>query len=349
MKYFLNIFFISLLFFIFNLENIFSENLEVFSISTAEKNIENWILPFWDVSISHPAKDAILELYRRNIITWYKDQTFRPDNKISRAEFVKIVLWATNCTDCTRPTEEIKTKFTEIPFNDIRLWDWFYYCISIWKDQKIITWYLSDWLFRPHKNISRWEAVAILLRKVWVEIYKYNWEFHDVKEEYWFKDYVKTAVEIWLISQKDWYVNPLEEITRWEFAMITTNLLSIYDCRQVDSDGDWVRDFLQKTNWIWEWKWGDNLSNKEIDFLNKKNDFLNWIDDWLILWDNKKKDKTLNKKDNSEGDNNDSIWFFNNLFKEIKCIFIEDIWEFEYQWVIKNSEWKIFSVSEKKF
>ena len=348
----INFFLIILLFFIFNSENIFSENLDVKNISEAEKSVEQWILPFWDVSISHPAKDAILELYRRNIITWYEDQTFRPDEKISRAEFVKIVLWATNCTDCTRPTEEIENKFTKKPFDDIQLWDWFYYCISIWKEQKIITWYLSDWLFRPHKNIARWEAVAILLRKVWVEISEYNWEFHDVKDEYWFKDYVKTAVEIWLISEKYGYVNPLEQITRWEFAMITSNLLSISDCRENDFDKNWIRDFLEKEDWIWEWKWGDNLSKIEENFVN-------WIDNWLGFWGNDEKDiedkndekiedKKRKQKENYD-ENSLPEWFFNNFFQKIKCIFIEDIWDFEYQWIIKNSEWKIFSITEKKF
>jgi len=296
---FLNLFFL-------NLENIFSDDigkkLELKNIWELEDSIGNWILPFWDLDLTHPAKDAILELYRRNIITWYNDQTFRPDNKISRAEFVKIVLWATNCTDCTRPTEEIKTQFTEKPFWDIQLWDWFHYCVSIWKDQKIITWYLSDWLFRPHKNISRWEAVAILLRKTWVEVSEYNWEFYDVKEEYWFKDYIKTAVEIWLISQKNWYVGPLEEITRWEFALITSNLLSIHDCREGDSDKNWVRDFLEKDDWIWEWKWGDVFSDNELSFLS-------WLDN-LFLPENLKNNlpdntSNLNNRDWSEDENLD--------------------------------------------
>ena len=73
-KFFRNLFFVFLLFFIFS-ENSFSEWKVVQNISEAEKNIEKWILPFWDVSKDNPAKDAILELYRRNIITWYKDQT----------------------------------------------------------------------------------------------------------------------------------------------------------------------------------------------------------------------------------------------------------------------------------
>lgn len=339
-NFFLRIFLISFLFFS---QNIFAENEVVNSISEAEKKIEEWILPFWDVSSDNPARDAILELYRRNIITWYEDQTFRPGTKISRAEFVKIVLWATACEDCTRPTEEIKQEFTEIPFPDVMTWDWYFYCVSIWKRDKIITWYLSDWYFRPHRNIARWEAVAILLRKVWAEISEYNWEFHDVKEEYWFKDYIKTAVEIWLISEKDGYVNPLEEITRWEFAMITSNLLSIYDCKETDLDSDWIRDFLQKENWIWEWKWWDDLSNLEQNFID-------WVKD---IFDNKW-DENIENNDNENLNNKDEKIsslkkFFENSLEKIKCIFIEDLWEFEYQWIIKNSDWKVFSVTEEKF
>ncbi|MCD5382695.1 S-layer homology domain-containing protein, partial [Candidatus Gracilibacteria bacterium] len=271
-KFFRNLFFVFLLFFIFS-ENSFSEGKVVQNISEAEKNIEKGILPFGDVSKDNPAKDAILELYRRNIITGYKDQTFRPDAKISRAEFVKIVLGATNCTDCTRPTEEIKQKFINKSFRDVEVWDWFHYCVSIGKDQKIITGYLSDGLFRPHKNISRGEAVAILLRKVGVKVEKYNGEFHDVKDYHWFKDYVKTAVDIGLITEKDGYVNPLEYITRGEFAMITSNLLSIYDCRDKDLDKNGIRDFLEMEDGIGPGKWGDVFSGKEDDFLQNFADF----------------------------------------------------------------------------
>ena len=257
-------------------ENIFSENVKVNSVANAKNIVDKWIIPFWDIDKNSNEWKAILELYRRNIVTWYKDQTFRPNAKISRAEFVKIVLWATACTDCTRPTDEIKQEFNDKkPFPDVQMWDWYFYCVSIWKRDKIITWYLSDNLFRPHKNISGAEAVAVLLRKTWIKESEYNWEFHDVKDYHWFKWYVKKAVEIWLISEKDWYVNPLEYVTRWEFALITTNLLSIYDCRDFDEDKNWIRDFLEKENWIWEWKCSYNSKKSRLyfwfDIFNKIN------------------------------------------------------------------------------
>ena len=266
-----------------------------------EDFLDKWILPFWDVSVNDPARNAILELYRRNIVNGYHDKTFRPTRKISRAEFVKIVLWATQCEDCTRPSSEEKDEFQIKPFPDVSIYDWFFYCISKAKKLKMVTWYLSDWLFRPHKNISRWEAVAILLRQASIEINSFSWAINDVVEDHWFKDYVQTAVDIGLINQIDWNVKPLEEITRWEFALITTRLLSLLDCQKDDKDDNWILDYKEKDNWLWNNKWDDPVDTSGLwkpsidtwattwkDRLpdNIKNDLLNDLDDIKKLLDN---------------------------------------------------------------
>ena len=268
---------------------------EITTVDQIKQFSNEWILPFWDVASDHPARDAILELYRRNIIEWYTDKTFRPWRKISRAEFVKIVLWATDCRDCTRPTREDKQGFLRKPFPDVNLYDWFFFCISKAKKLSMVTWYLSDGLFRPHKNISRWEAVAILLRQSDIKIDKFRNTIKDVKNEHWFKDYIQTAVDIWLIFEEDSYVSPLEEITRWEFTLITTRLLSLQDCQMNDKNKNQIPDYLEFENWTWENKWAKaSIYNflakiwKSTDFYERLqgspkflNNLLQYYDDYL--------------------------------------------------------------------
>jgi fimbrial isopeptide formation D2 family protein len=205
--------------------------------------------PFSDVSPTDKNFNAILDLYTRKIITGYGDGTFRPDAKISRAEFVKIALGATNCFDCTRPTDVQKTKYSAVsPFPDVSLPSWYYFCVSIGKELKMITGY-GDGIFRPERNISRAEAVAVLLRQSGIDIKKApEGNFLDVPDYAWYVDYVYTAVQMGLIKETNGFVFPDEEITRGEFAFMSSGVLDLKDCRVVDSDKDGMPDWWEVAN-----------------------------------------------------------------------------------------------------
>ncbi|PIZ74387.1 hypothetical protein COY07_00820, partial [Candidatus Peregrinibacteria bacterium CG_4_10_14_0_2_um_filter_43_11] len=199
--------------------------------------------PFPDVSSASPQYKAILDLYKRHVISGYGDGLFRPNSKITRAEFIKIALGVTNCFDCTMPTDAQREKYTALaPFPDVKLPAWYYFCISIAKELKMITGY-GDGFFRPERNISRAEAAAVLLRQSAIEIKKASEKsFLDVPDYAWYKDYVYTAVEIGLIPNHSGFIFPDEEITRAEFAFMGSGLLNIQECTEVDSDKDGMTD-----------------------------------------------------------------------------------------------------------
>lgn len=252
-------------------------------------NVLKWditsAIAFKDISNSI-YKDEIALLYKRNIIKGYKDWAFKPENKISRAEFVKILMWASKCEDCTQPTNDQKKEFALPPFRDINMSDWFRYCISISKKLWMVTGYLEDDLFRPLKNISRWEAVAVIIRNGWIKLNKYKWEFKDVNEDHWFKDYIETAVEIWMITPREWYIYPMEEITRWEAAFLFATFVKLKDCQLFDSDNNWIKDYLEKTNWIWEGKEAVQTDESGAIISNKSDqEALPWSEwDWYQNW-----------------------------------------------------------------
>jgi hypothetical protein len=190
-----------------------------------------------------------LELYERRVISGYGDGTFRPNEKLTRAEFIKIALGVTNCYDCTTPTDPQKEKYSAVsPFPDVSLPAWYHYCISIAKDLAMITGY-GDGFFRPNRNISRAEAAAVLLRQSQIELTEAPPEaFIDVPDYAWYKDYVYTAVEIGLVKETGGFVFPDEEITRGEFAFMGMGVINIQDCREVDEDGDNIPDWWEVDN-----------------------------------------------------------------------------------------------------
>ena len=205
--------------------------------------------PFSDVDPSNPNYKAIIDLYTKRIISGYSDGTFKPDAKISRAEFVKIALGATNCFDCSKPTDSQRKGYTGFkPFPDVDMPDWFFFCVSIGKALKMVTGY-GDGYFRPAKNISRAEAAAVLIRQAEIEIRKSPDDyFLDVPNDAWYKDYVYTAVQIGLIKESTGFVFPDEEITRGEFAFMAVTVLEVKDCRTVDSDKDGMPDWWEMEN-----------------------------------------------------------------------------------------------------
>jgi len=64
----------------------------VFVIVPASLALETTANPFSDLSSAHPNYDAVISLYEWGTINGYPDGTFKPDNEINRAEFLKILV-----------------------------------------------------------------------------------------------------------------------------------------------------------------------------------------------------------------------------------------------------------------
>lgn len=77
---------------------------------------------FPDVSASHANYDAIIYVQSRGIVSGYPDGSFRPNQTINRAEFVKILVGA---NESALLVENID-KDTPMSFPDVRPEHWFY-------------------------------------------------------------------------------------------------------------------------------------------------------------------------------------------------------------------------------
>lgn len=155
---------------------------------------------FEDVSAQNKHIAAINSLTEKNIINGYNDGTFKPDEKINRAEFLKIII-----------STKTATPSGENCFTDVKT-EWFAKYICYAKDSKIIDGYLDN-TFRPASDINLAEATKIIL----------GGNLPTNPREYWYAPYARIA------DEKNYFDNidprPEHLITRGEAAQLIFNVI----------------------------------------------------------------------------------------------------------------------------
>lgn len=104
-----------------------------------------------DIS-NHWANKQINFLFDKNIIAGDPDSAFRPDEPISRAEFITMINRSFNYTATTN-----------INFSDVNAADWYYWEVARAVNAGYITGY-PDGTLRPGQSVTRQEAAAIMAR-----------------------------------------------------------------------------------------------------------------------------------------------------------------------------------------
>ena len=217
----------------------------------------------------HQYKTAVEYLLNKKIVQGYDDGTFKPDNLINRAEFMKIVIGAKYSQDY------INVSSGGNCFSDVRT-DWYSTYVCIAKDEGVISGY-PDGTFRPAQNISFVEAAKILAEAYGLEV---------TKGGSWYAGYVNALQENNYIPST---VGALEKtITRAEMAEL------IWRIKEEKKDqasstliqGDVIMDSRQYAgwkeyagsgfsfyhpNWYQGEKWGRDILTEELDFYQNLN------------------------------------------------------------------------------
>lgn len=132
---------------------------------------------------NNPYKDAIEYMYQNAIVSGYPDGTFKPKNKINRAEFTKII------AEATIPESTIENCLNQADnsniFNDVNTADWYAKYVCAAKEQGIIGGY-PDGTFGPEKEISFVEASKIITLGVGEYIYE---------TDIWYQAYVEKLAD----------------------------------------------------------------------------------------------------------------------------------------------------------
>jgi len=115
--------------------------------------VGNAFAAFPDVADRSLSKTAIEYLEAQNLVQGYADGTFRPDNHINRAEFLKIVLGARFGPDLST------NKTPALP--DVAKDQWFAPYVFKALEEHIVSGY-PDGFFRPERSINLAEALKIV-------------------------------------------------------------------------------------------------------------------------------------------------------------------------------------------
>ena len=198
------------------------------------------INPFSDLPSYNPYFEDILTLYEKGLLEGYQDTSFRPQQLITRSEFVKMVLGIGECIDCRYPPKDIKQQYTKQPFPDIYDNAWYFYCIAHAQKNGIVTGYLEGTkkgLFYPEDPISRAESIAILLRSLGItpEI-NASIILHDVSPNAWYYGYIQVAIQRGLIPYHNGFIAPDEKIARDEFAHLIMQEWDHQSCTEIKKD-----------------------------------------------------------------------------------------------------------------
>lgn len=176
----------------------------------------NFSEKFIDIA-DHWANKDISNLSDQGIIEGYSDGSFKPDNPITRAEFITIINRAT----------AIEAMDYDEEFSDVAKSDWFAEQISAAAKYEYIKGY-DDGTIRPRKYISRNEAAVILARILKLEL---NSEMTFVdKDEIpdWARSYVGAVSNAGYIKgYADNTFAGRRNITRAESSSLINNSLSI--------------------------------------------------------------------------------------------------------------------------
>jgi len=167
----------------------------------------------------HWASTYLEELKDLGIMKGYSGD-MKPDQNITRAELLKIVLEATDTS--------VSGMTYKGYFNDVGKTDWHWKYVEKAYELGIINGY-DDGGFKPNQEINRAEALKIIFEGFSIDTSGEHEEdiFDDVLEGYWFFDYVMTAYENDIVSgYGDGRFGPSDSMTRGQAAKVVSLVLS---------------------------------------------------------------------------------------------------------------------------
>lgn len=169
----------------------------------------------------HWAETEIRQMVEDGIAAGYEDATFRPDNTVTRAEFVKLACGLLNLD---------LAGAGETGFQDVTEADWFYPCVDAAVRAGLVRG-ISDTEFGPELSISREDAAVILNRMAGGTLEpSAGAVFLDIGET---ADYARAAVErlgeAGILRGEAGYFLPKRSVTRAETACLLWRLKTVVE------------------------------------------------------------------------------------------------------------------------
>lgn len=174
--------------------------------------------PFTDVSPTSATFESIEYLRTHNVLKGYLDGTFKPENRLNRAEFVQFVinpfiLDTNDMANCLNAN--ISDTATTVFFSDVSKDAWYAIDVCVAKMKHLIDGY-PDGTYRPADSINFVEAAKIISNVFSLDIK--NPEFG----EFWYRPYVQSLSDLHAIPVSITRFD--QTLTRAEMAEIVYRL-----------------------------------------------------------------------------------------------------------------------------
>ncbi len=220
-----------------------------------------------DVSEDHENFYAIEYLDDHNVINGYENGTFGPENSVTRAEAMKIILNALNV--------EIKTGITEF-FPDVTAINWFFDHVMTAYENNIINGY-DNGEFKPDNDVNLAETLKMLLLTAETDLEEnvdFN-VFNDVNKNDWFAPHMLYAKDMNIIlSDNEGNIYPNQSMTRAAFSEIVYRMMIILenDGQPFSIHENW--NYYESSNLPFKMKYDDswNLTEQGEEFVFWKAD-----------------------------------------------------------------------------
>lgn len=162
-----------------------------------------------DVNDKEYYAKSIKQLCQLGVVSGYPDGTFGIDKEVTRAEFLKMVLLASNTT-CDAST--ITTKFKDIKDH------WASEYIKCAVNKKIVEGYEDD-TFKPQQTVNRAEAAKMIVKAFELDESKEKCNFSDTSAQAWACPYMMSVDKKSIMkATTDNKFNPTREMKRAETA-----------------------------------------------------------------------------------------------------------------------------------
>ncbi|OGJ42847.1 hypothetical protein A3B60_00055 [Candidatus Peregrinibacteria bacterium RIFCSPLOWO2_01_FULL_39_12] len=179
---------------------------------------------FTDVETGYKYFVAISYLKNNGLIQGYEDNTFKPNQKVTRAEALKLLVDETSSEQEDQQTDS-QDDVSKRPFTDTPLSEWYIPYLITAKEEGMVNGY-PDGTFKPDNTINLAEMLKIYLESIAENegIVFDNTEanlFNDTPLDSWYTKYTAYAGEKGLINiYSNNTVNPEQELTRGYLAEI---------------------------------------------------------------------------------------------------------------------------------
>ncbi len=173
--------------------------------------------PFTDVSEGSAYYEAVEYLRNGNVLTGYPDGEYKPDNRLNRAEFAKLIanpfiISNVRVNDCIG--ENVDEESDVVLFPDVRRDAWYAPAVCTVRIAQIVNGY-DDGTYKPNRMINVAEAMKMLAST-------FAFDTKQEPDDQWYMPYARALAERNAIPTSiDTFSDP---ITRGEMAEILFRL-----------------------------------------------------------------------------------------------------------------------------